>query len=137
MKQIIVMRADLKNSAGHKVRSGKLMAQAAHASMGAVLPYTRAWFGAIDTGAYVEFVVNKGKVNEWLADSFTKIVVSVGSEEELLEVHRKAKVAGLIACLITDNGTTEFGGVPTNTCCAIGPDTDEALSPITGALKLY
>jgi len=32
-KQIIVMRTDLRNSQGQKVRTGKLIAQACHASI--------------------------------------------------------------------------------------------------------
>lgn len=39
--------------------------------------------------------------------------------------------------LITDSGLTEFGGVPTKTVCAIGPDYDEKIDKITGHLKLY
>lgn len=120
MKQVIVMRSDLKNTEGHKVRTGKLIAQGAHASVGAVL------------NAYH---TEREKLFEWLAGSFTKITLRVDNEEDLLNVYQQAKDAGLITCLITDNGTTEFGGVPTNTCIAIGPDTSENIDPITGHLK--
>jgi len=39
--------------------------------------------------------------------------------------------------LITDNGTTEFNSVPTNTCIAIGPDYSDKIDMITKHLKLY
>jgi PTH2 family peptidyl-tRNA hydrolase len=120
MKQIIVMRTDLRNAKGEKVRTGKLIAQGAHASLGAVLA----------TG------LDDPRVAEWLAGGFTKVCVRVDSEAELIAVWDKAISAGLITRFITDNGQTEFGGVPTSTCCAIGPDTNEALAPITGHLKL-
>jgi peptidyl-tRNA hydrolase, PTH2 family len=66
----------------------------------------------------------------------TKICVRVDSESELLEIARKAEDAGLTVHVITDAGHTEFGGVPTKTCLAIGPDEDEKIDAITGHLKL-
>lgn len=126
MKQVIVMRNDL------GMRKGKMIAQGAHASMGAILPYLGV---GLKPGGGV--ALGTGLINEWLAGSFKKICVRVDSENELLQVYEQAtKEAGLITCLITDSGLTEFHGVPTVTCCAIGPDTDENLDPITGELKL-
>mgnify|MGYP001034121720 CR=1 FL=1 len=114
LKQIIVMRTDL------GMRKGKMVAQGAHASVGAIIGIHR----------------EDPRVAEWLAGSFTKICVGIGSEQELLDIHERAVGAGLIGYLIRDNGVTEFGGVPTYTCCAIGPDLPEDLDPITGGLKL-
>lgn len=131
MKQVIVMRTDLRNTEGHKVRSGKLIAQGAHASLGAVLPYVSALDGDAPP------VDQWAKVREWLDGDFTKITLRVDSEEELLDVYKQAQEAGMIAYLIKDNGTTEFGGVPTITCCAIGPESEEALDRVTGGLKLF
>lgn len=108
------MRKDL------NMRKGKCVAQGAHASLGAVLPNQ-----------------DDPRVKEWLAGSFTKVCVTVNSEEELADVFQRAKDAGLITCKIVDNGLTEFNGVPTWTCIAVGPDTHENLLPITGDLKLY
>jgi len=73
---------------------------------------------------------------EWLNDSYTKIVLGVDSEEELLAIHQKALDAGLVSHLVTDNGTTVFNGQPTNTVVAIGPDFKEKIDPITSRLKL-
>ncbi len=113
MKQIIVMRKDL------KMPRGKEIAQGAHASMKATLLH-----------------MDDSRVKEWLSGMFTKIAVGVNSEEELLDVLNRAKEAGVIAELITDSGLTVFNGVPTNTCIAVGPDTNENLQAITGNLKL-
>ena len=113
MKQIIIMRKDL------KMKIGKSCAQAAHASMKATLSN-----------------LDDPRVKEWLAGSFTKIAVGVDSEEQLLAIVESARSAGIIAELITDNGLTVFKGVPTITCAGIGPDTHENLAPITGSLKL-
>ncbi|MBK7398941.1 MAG: peptidyl-tRNA hydrolase [Myxococcales bacterium] len=58
-------------------------------------------------------------------------------EAELVEVFTRARAAGLPAHLIRDAGRTEFGGVPTLTCCAIGPADAAAIDAITGNLTLY
>ena len=112
-KQILIWRNDL------KVRKGKFAAQLAHASLKATLDN-----------------LEHPNVKQWLNESFTKIVVRVENEEELFEVLNNAKAAGLISALITDSGLTEFNGVLTNTCIAVGPGTQEELEPITGHLKL-
>lgn len=113
MKQIIVMRTDL------NMRKGKMVAQGAHASMGTVLAYR-----------------DDPRVEQWLADNFTKVCVRADSLDELMDVYIEGIEAGLLASLVTDNGLTEFHGEKTITCCAIGPDTPEKLEPITGSLKL-
>lgn len=77
-----------------------------------------------------------GPVHSWISNKFTKVVVSVNSEEALLNVHREAKDRGLLCSLIQDAGDTEFHGVPTYTAVAIGPDYSSKIDPITGSLSL-
>jgi PTH2 family peptidyl-tRNA hydrolase len=38
--------------------------------------------------------------------------------------------------MIEDNGATEFNGVKTKTCCAIGPHSDEKFEGVTDHLPL-
>jgi PTH2 family peptidyl-tRNA hydrolase len=122
-KQIIVMRKDL------NMRKGKMIAQGAHASMAAVLDQM------VPIESEKTLYLEKGTPMEsWINGLFTKICVSVDSEEELVEIYKQAKDAGLIASIIKDAGLTEFDGVPTLTCCAIGPAWDDDLKPITGHL---
>ena len=113
MKQIIILRKDL------NMRKGKMVAQGAHASLSSVLEN-----------------LDHPSVKQWLSSKFTKVTVSVNSEEELKEVYENAKKAGLIASLIVDEGLTEFHGIKTPTAVAVGPASPEELEPITGALKL-
>jgi len=113
LQQVIVIRKDL------NMRKGKMVAQGSHASTKAILPHLIDW-----------------RVKEWLAGAFTKICVSVDSEDELLLVYGKAQITNQICAIIEDSGLTEFNGVPTLTCCAIGPATKEELQNITGNLKL-
>lgn len=129
-KQIIVMRKDL------NMRKGKMCAQAAHASMAAILVQMEE-FEVSNGEVHRNLVVNRySALNKWLSGKFTKICVSVNSEQELVEIYKKAKEAGILCSLIEDSGATEFNGVPTLTCCAIGPDYPENIDPITSKLPL-
>jgi PTH2 family peptidyl-tRNA hydrolase len=129
-KQVIVMRKDLKNYNGHKIKTGKLIAQGAHASVGVILEAMQSKNGkmTLDLG--------NDALKAWVEGRFTKICVSVDSEKELVEIYKAAKSAGLLSVLITDAGLTEFNGVPTKTCCAIGPNWAGEIDKITGHLKL-
>ena len=120
LKQVIVMRNDL------NMRKGKMIAQGAHAS---IMFLVRRLCDA-DAGAKDQ------AIQEWLNHGMTKICVRVDSEADLLEIAQKAEDAGLTVHVITDAGHTEFGGIPTKTCLAIGPDEDEKIDAVTGHLKL-
>lgn len=74
---------------------------------------------------------------QWISGNFRKITVTVNSEEELWEIHDKARAAGITSVMVTDAGLTEFSGNPTLTALAVGPDFDEKIDPITGHLALY
>ena len=76
-------------------------------------------------------------MSEWFNKGVAKICVYVDSEEELLEIDRQAKEAGIISALICDAGMTEFHGEPTYTCLALDPQPAEKVDPITGNLPLY
>ncbi|MGZ8924588.1 MAG: aminoacyl-tRNA hydrolase [Nitrososphaeraceae archaeon] len=139
-KQVIVMRTDLRNSQGHKIRTGKLIAQGAHASLGAILNYSKVSKIHPQEDDY-SLVVDITKLvhpalYEWLSGRFTKVCVQVKSEQELLDIYNKATQRGVNVKLIQDAGLTEFGGIPTHTCLAIGPDYPENIDPITGHLPL-
>jgi PTH2 family peptidyl-tRNA hydrolase len=123
-KQVIVMRKDL------NMRKGKMIAQGAHASMKVLLDRRQAGDDAAITIALTPALA------QWLEGRFTKVCVYVRSEDELVAIYEQARGAGLLAAMIVDAGLTEFGGVPTRTCCAIGPDWAEAVDAITGALPL-
>lgn len=124
-KQVIVMRKDL------KMRRGKEVAQGAHAAMAFL---TRRFH--FEGNAVFPPMVSPVE-QEWLEDSFAKVTVQVNSEDELMEIARNAKAAGLECHVITDSGRTEFNGVPTKTCLAIGPDWSEKIDKVTGHLSLY
>jgi PTH2 family peptidyl-tRNA hydrolase len=132
-KQVIIIRKDL------KMRRGKEIAQGAHASMKFLAHKIREVKDVkVRSMAGEHFPVFLTPAEEhWLLNKFAKITLKVNSEEELLELHQKALDTGLTSCLVTDSGKTEFNGIPTNTCIAIGPDDIEKINAITGDLKLY
>jgi peptidyl-tRNA hydrolase, PTH2 family len=156
VKQVIIVREDLRTASGQKIHRGKMIAQGAHASMAWltsrlaateeeyepwVCPMSfckhlkhdpdcrRPWHSSSAVFGEAEW--------RWMTESFTKITLRVISEQELLEIVEKAKEAGLTAELILDEGRTEFGGVPTYTAAAIGPDYSDKIDPVTGHLSLY
>lgn len=129
VKQVIVIRKDL------GMRKGKIASQAAHASMAAVMnqggPHQPD--GTADSFYIIKMTP---EMEQWLTGIFTKICVAVNSEEELLDVYKKAEDAGLLCALIKDAGLTEFDGVPTHTAVSIGPAKNKDIDKITGDLKL-
>lgn len=153
IKQVIVMRTRYPDGKGgfFKPRTGKLVSQGAHASM-------KVFFDAGSTGftwrigpTGLEFRNQNDPHNPgdeamllrltpemvlWVEGLFTKVCVQVRNEEALLAIVASARVAGLPVALIEDAGKTEFHGVTTPTCCAIGPADAEAIDRITGHLEL-
>lgn len=127
VKQVIVIRKDL------KMRRGKEIAQGAHASIAFLTNRLR----SPDNERWV-FPAHLSMAEcEWIKGNFRKICCVVNSEEELLTLCDAAKEAGLVYELIEDSGLTEFGSVATFTAAAFGPDYDENLDPVTGHLVLY
>lgn len=115
------------------MRRGKEIAQGSHASMAFLRDDLRAkWFDpsrAVVTLSPVQ--------KQWLIQGSAKVCLQVRSEEELLRCHEQALKVGLTSHLVQDAGKTEFGGVPTLTACAIGPDDADRINQVTGELKLY
>lgn len=137
IKQVIVMRTDLNR------RKGKMIAQGAHASMMFIVKRLKRDNHEIFPGSgpypFQAMDVYPGLTAvelAWVEGNFKKICVSVSSEADLLRIHQAANDLYLESHLCTDNGLTEFNGIPTNTCIAIGPDDAEKIDKITGHLTL-
>lgn len=119
VKQILIIRRDL------KMRRGKEVSQGAHAAL-------NAYRNLISTGT----VESYGVEVRWLEQGQTKITVRVDNEEELFYLYNRALDKGLPCALIQDAGRTEFKG-PTHTAVAIGPWYAEEVDEITDELKPY
>lgn len=125
-KQVIVIRKDL------NMRKGKMVAQGCHASL-------KVFFDLMcqtSNGMIIYDVDITKAMAAWMEGSFAKICVGVNSEQELIEVYNKAKALGIPCSIITDAGRTEFGGVPTKTAVAVGPDEVNKVDKVTGDLAL-
>ena len=113
-KQVLVLRTDLGMS------RGKIAAQAGHAAVSAAeeaRKKRREWWSG------------------WFDEGQCKIAVRVASEEELLELERKARELRLPYALITDRGLTELPP-GTKTCLGIGPAPSNQVDEVTGSLSL-
>lgn len=132
-KQVIVVRHDL------NMRKGKIASQSAHAAMKVFFDLMQKTSdlscNSAEVPVYYTFKATK-PMEEWIDGIFTKICARVDSEEELVKLYEQAKTAGIPAALIEDHGITEFHGILTKTCIAIGPDEAEKIDKITGHLQL-
>lgn len=132
-KLVILMRTDLGMS------KGKMIAQAGHAILGWMTGHGRCIiYRDDDTSEKPNELLTKmtRAQTEWVNNSFVKVALRVDSEEELLNLAHNADALGLPVMLIQDEGRTVFDGVPTYTCCSIGPDWGEKIDAVTGDLKL-
>lgn len=130
VKQVIVIRKDL------KMRRGKEVAQGAHASMSFLTKRIVKCLQETNSSYSYTYEVER----YWLLNSFRKICCKVDSLDDIMEIKRLCDEAEIECHVIEDNGVTEFNGVKTITCLAIGPDYDERIDPITSqipSLGLY
>lgn len=111
LKQVILVRADLKLS------KGKMSAQVAHASVEAVLKS------------------DQKMVQKWRAQGMKKSILKVADLKELRSFVQLAEDAGLVNALISDAGRTHLEP-GTITCLSIGPDVSESVDAVTGKLHL-
>ncbi len=117
------------------MRRGKEIAQASHAVMGV---FFKNLIPQYEYGDLKEYKMpTLPYFEEFISGRFKKVCVYVNSEEELVDVYTQAIKAGIHACLIEDEGLTEFKGVRTKTVVSLGPWNSEDLDKITGELTLY
>ena len=111
MKQVIVVNQSL------KLPCGKLAAQVAHAAVAAYL------------------AAHNEQKSVWLKQGMPKIVVSVESETQLLEIAENAMKNNVPTRVIRDAGKTvvEKGTV---TCLGLGPAEEDSIDALTGDLPL-
>lgn len=149
-KQVIILRTKYPDGRGGQMgmRTGKIAAQVAHASMKVFFDRKITQLGGYRIDAYLERAEGRpdfpedteyllaiplnAEMHSWVNGVFTKVVVGVETEEALLRCHELAKAAGLPTAVIQDMGATEFHGVPTYTTCAIGPADAAEIDKITG-----
>lgn len=129
VKQVIVVRKDL------KMPKGKIASQVAHASLGATLKLMDA---SRKNGVITRSISYRenGIYGSWLDGKFTKVILAVNSEKELLDLKDQAYINSINFCLIEDCGDTIFNGIPTKTCLALGPDMSIGLDRLTSHLPL-
>ena len=111
MKQVIVVRNDLKMS------KGKTAAQCCHGCLGAFKKS------------------NSNIIKKWEEEGEKKVIVKVSSLEELFEMKEIAKKNNLTNYMVKDAGRTELP-IGSITCLAIGPGEDKIIDKVTKNLKL-
>ena len=126
IKQVFLFRRDL------NMRKGKIASQVAHASLKVFFDRGSVVCGTVEEPAYTLSVPLTPEMAAWIKGIYTKIVLSVESEADLLAAFAMAQAADIPCALIRDLGATEFHGVPTHTVLAIGPAEATEIDRITG-----
>ncbi|KAJ1999738.1 hypothetical protein GGI06_006028 [Coemansia sp. S85] len=114
-KLVLIIRTDLGMS------KGKIAAQCSHATLGC---YKRALKQA------------PGMLKAWEFTGQAKVTLKCNSEEELVDLQKKAQAAGLVAQSICDAGRTQIAA-GSRTVLGIGPGPISAVDRVSGHLKLY
>ena len=112
MKQAIVARTDV------GMKTGKLAAQVAHASLSA---YEKAGPSAR---------------SDWKSGGQKKIVLKASGEKQLRQLADEARREGLPYALVRDAGHTQLEP-GTVTALAVGPGEESIVDKVTGDLSLY
>ena len=136
VKQVIVV------DKSKQMNVGKIVAQACHASLGALLKKFRKEFLGSTTRYEVTFDKNS-ILDKWLNGIFTKICLAAKDDEEMTAIYDKVVEYNkthddeIPVVLIEDSGLTCFHGVKTKTCVGIGPYWSDVIDEFTGELKLF
>ena len=131
VKQVIAVRKDL------NMRKGKVAAQVAHAAMKVFFDRMKIVDVSGHESLYTLYIPHISEdEKKWIQGSFTKVVVSVNSEEEIYDLAKRATDLAIPHAVIVDSGFTEFHGNKTTTCIAIGPDKSEKIDELTKDLPL-
>lgn len=116
LKQVFLVRQDL------KMGSGKIAAQCAHAAVKSYKEMSRS-----DRGNKI--------LSAWETIGQAKVVLKVADEASLLQIADIAKKRGIHVACIRDAGHTQVAP-GSLTVCALGPDSVDAITEVSGHLKL-
>ena len=114
VKQVIVIRSDL------KMGKGKMVAQGCHASL-------MSYFAAKKRSNEI--------ASEWVDSGEKKVVLKIDGKEALIGLYNRVKAEKIPTAIVVDAGLTE---VPpgTMTALGIGPWEEGEIDRVTGTLTL-
>jgi PTH2 family peptidyl-tRNA hydrolase len=140
-KLVFVVRTDL------HMRSGKIAAQVAHAAVGTLMDLQESAqlaasstassnsLGASASLSSIHRLNSVRALNSWLSQGQAKVVVQIGSADEMHALERRAHSRGIATHIVMDAGRTQIAA-GSETVCAVGPGPVELINEITGHLKL-
>lgn len=113
-KQVILVRTDLGMS------TGKKCAQACHASV---------------SSSNATRKTNKKAWKDWINSGQKKVILKIGSKEELVKIYQKVQKEKIPCFMVRDAGLTQLSP-GTTTALGIGPVLSSEIDKITGELSL-
>jgi PTH2 family peptidyl-tRNA hydrolase len=117
LKQVYIVRTDL------EMGKGKIAAQCCHA---AVKSFRDLW----SQGSPAQKALER-----WEWQGSRKVVLKVGSEQDLRDIIMKARMNGIYATTIRDAGLTQIAS-GSMTVGVIGPGNEKDIDKVSGHLKL-
>jgi PTH2 family peptidyl-tRNA hydrolase len=114
IKQVIVIRSDL------KISRGKAVTQGSHAAVKC---------------AFICYLLDKELFSKWWENGFVKITLRIPSELDLCNLHTMAKRKGLHCAIIQDAGLTQITTGTITALSILGKRNE--IDEICGNLKLY
>ena len=134
-KQVIVVNRGL------EMPTGKLAAQVSHASMAFLTRQIRRVAAEENDYYSATLKIDKDMYECWIEGAFTKVVLSVNTEEDLYKTIERANKRNLVEGVdyfkIIDKGLTVFNGIPTFTCIGFAPMREDVINKVVGSLPLY
>lgn len=117
VKQVIVVNMEV------PMTIGQIAAQTAHAAMLFLCNHLK--------GICLDFTEEE---EQFISRDFTKVVLQIGSTEELLSLKYKAEELGIQN--VWTMVETSYGPTPVITALALGPDRKSRLDKVTRSLRL-
>jgi len=127
IKQVIVVRRDLKLSAG------EIAAQAADASLKVLLD--RLGGSRLANGLFISELRLTEELERWVHGNPARTVAGCDSDIELRSIYDEARAENIPCSLVRDKLKTERSGEPAITCVAVGPAAQDKVDAITSHLK--
>lgn len=123
IEEVMKVRQVIIVNMGVGMTTGQIAAQTAHAAMLFLCNHLKRPF--------LDLTEEEGY---FVCKSFTKVVLQVGSTEELLQIEAKAKEMGIQNVYTMVEGS--YGPSPVVTALALGPDQKSRLDKVTRPLRL-
>ena len=123
VKQAIIVRKDL------KMPKGRMASVVSQASMKFLIENNEA-----ERGDEIRVKLSQQEA-EWINSSFSRSVLSVGSQEALKDIAFKCEMSGIDVYYVFDDKELNEGEIRELLSISLGPDEEDLIEQVVGSLK--